>query len=674
MNYYESNNINTSANTIKAFWSWNDKLDKDLLIKQLEDIKKSGMTGFFMHARAGLLTEYMSEEWLYCIKVSLEKAKELGLGAWFYDENGWPSGFANGAVPKKGTDFRQKWLDIEIYSQNKELPNNIIGFYQQKNDTFIKISRPTDGCLIIRFDINRFYIDALNEKAIECFIENTHDIYYNTFKEYFGNTIQGFFTDEPQYGNNGKIPWSQVLPEKFYDTYGYDLIECLPALFYKTKNHTAVRNDFYSLISSVFVSSFIKKMYDWCEAHHCKLTGHMMAEDNIANQVRCTGGVMPCYQYFHEPGIDWLGRIIGNPLTPKQLGSVAAQLKKKTITESFALCGWDVSLNELKWISQWQYVNGVTSICPHLEAYFLRGMRKCDYPAAVFTQVPWFENNFGYFNKYMSNLGALLDSGKDYAPLLVLHPIKSAYLYANPKDSSELTEYSNDFSDCSSGLSENHFLYHYADEEILKNFGSVTGNEIKIGACIYRYVFLPRITNISRSTFSILFMFSLNGGKIISFNEKIQFVEGRTFDELNSLNNKIIQISSFNELREILTDCRFTRIITDNTENKSIYCCEKTMPDKSRIFYTVNLSSEKQHTEIYIKDAVSVRKLNVINGEYEAVAFRADGEDLIVDMTFDAYGSAVFELNNVNKEVLASPIKWSNRIVLYLHLKAELFQ
>jgi hypothetical protein len=108
-------------------------------------------------------------------------------------------------------------------------------------------------------------------------------------------------------------------------------------------------------------------MQQWCHDHGIQLTGHMMAENSLWAQLRCTGGVMPTYEYFDIPGVDWLGRQIASPVIPKQLGSAAAQLgKKRTLSESFALCGWDVSFNELRWIAQWQYVNGVNLIADSL--------------------------------------------------------------------------------------------------------------------------------------------------------------------------------------------------------------------------------------------------------------------------------------------------------------------
>lgn len=143
----------------------------------------------------------------------------------------------------------------------------------------------------------------------------------------------------------------------------------LPLLFLESHDSYRFRYDYYNMVSTVFRESFIKQMYDWCTEHNCKLTGHMMNEEGLVQQMYSTAGVMSCYEYFHEPGIDWLNRAISGPIVPKQLGSVASQLGRITLSESFALCGWDVSLNELKWIAQWQLVNGVTSFCPHLAAY-----------------------------------------------------------------------------------------------------------------------------------------------------------------------------------------------------------------------------------------------------------------------------------------------------------------
>ena len=76
------------------FWSWNDRLEPEELRRQLRNMKELGMGGAFMHARTGLETGYLSKEWYDCVRASVDEAAKLGMQAWCYDENGWPSGFA----------------------------------------------------------------------------------------------------------------------------------------------------------------------------------------------------------------------------------------------------------------------------------------------------------------------------------------------------------------------------------------------------------------------------------------------------------------------------------------------------------------------------------------------------------------------------------------------------
>ena len=80
------------------FWSWNDRLHPDELRRQIRNMHDMEMKGFFMHARGGLETEYLSEDWYNCVKACIDEAKKLNMEAWAYDENGWPSGFAGGKL------------------------------------------------------------------------------------------------------------------------------------------------------------------------------------------------------------------------------------------------------------------------------------------------------------------------------------------------------------------------------------------------------------------------------------------------------------------------------------------------------------------------------------------------------------------------------------------------
>ena len=582
-------------NIIAPFWSWNDKLEKDELNRQIELMKKSGIEGFFMHARGGLETDYMSEDWFNCIKVCMEKADELGMQAWAYDENGWPSGFANGEVPKKNVEFQQKKLEMKILSSIEDMPENLLGIYRINTNSYDVLDEAEENCLAIYYSINPYYIDTFNKDAIKYFISKTHEKYYERFSEAFGSSLNGFFTDEPQYANFS-TPWSTVFPLLFLNEYKYDLIEKLPLLYYEFEGYEVFRSDFYNMLSNRFRESFIKQLYDWCTEHNCKLTGHMMAEDSLSSQLGTTGGVMACYEYFHIPGIDWLGRNISTPFIPKQLSSVAMQLGRKTLSESFALCGWDVSLNELKWIAEWQMVNGVTSFCPHLEGYTLRGERKRDYPASLFYQLPWFDKGYKAFSDYICKIGGLLDDGKEEASILVIQPLQTAFIKQNILNSDALNIVDDKFIDITNRLSDAHILYHYGDESLMEKYGTVNGDKFIIGECEYDTVILPNMLSVTKNTLKLLIEFSNNDGKIYYVGEMPTLVNGRKNSCISYVNAEKTDINS------LIEKYSFADIETDGTQNSNIHYTKRTMPNGSRIYYFVNLSSEKQIVKISLNE------------------------------------------------------------------------
>lgn len=95
------------------FWSWNERLETEETRRQVCEMQKAGLGGFFMHARGGLQNEYMGEEWFDNITAAVEESKKVHTDAWAYDEHGWPSGFCGGKVNGLGLDYQQKFLRME---------------------------------------------------------------------------------------------------------------------------------------------------------------------------------------------------------------------------------------------------------------------------------------------------------------------------------------------------------------------------------------------------------------------------------------------------------------------------------------------------------------------------------------------------------------------------------
>ena len=609
------------------FWSWNDKLDPEMLKWQVREMDKAGLGGYFMHARGGLQTEYMSDEWMECIKACIDEGNKLGMNSWCYDENGWPSGFASGIVTAMGDKFHVRWLEIKK-APGGEIAGDesILGIYTlDSNET-----------VIVRQKSNPYYIDILNKDVVKAFIEATHEKYYSLFKEDFGKGMPGFFTDEPQFSRE-QIPWSYIIPGNFKGKYGYNILDKLPALFLECEGYEKVRYDFWNLVSELYVTSFGKQIYDWCNAHDCMLTGHVMQEDGLYIQMTATAGAMPFYEYMHTPGMDWLGRKISSPVIPKQVSSVANQLGKKfVLSETFALCGWDVSFEELKWIAEWQYVNGVNLMCQHLEGYTLRGLRKRDYPPSLFYQQSWWDE-YKLFNDYFARLGVLLTSGKNGAKVLLIHPIKSGWIVYNHSNNDTLVKLDNDFINATEVLSGLHFEHHYGDETLIGKYGKVEENRFIVGECDYNVVVLPSMITIDGDTLELLNRFIDNGGKVISIGDFPTLCSGVPDNRVALLKERVISVG---EDRALLykaleqTSLSTISISDKNGEISSIHHQQRDLGNTQAYFIVNHDQLETFDAVITIKGRGKMRRYSAENSEIFDTAYSIEGENTRLSLQF----------------------------------------
>ena len=487
------------------FWSWNEKLDVKESLRQTAIMDEAGMGGFFMHARGGLQTEYMGEEWFENVGACIEEANKRGMHPWAYDENGWPSGFGGGKVTDKGEKYWQKSLNyIDATADRSHIPEH-------------RILKVTDKYCFY-YDVNRFYVDLLDREVVADFINEIYLPYY----EKFGDSFEGFFTDEPQLFRYG-LNWSNVYVDEYRKAYGENLIDVLPCLFFEEEGFEQVRVKFWKLTTELFSKNFMKQIYDWCEERNLKFTGHLLGEMPQSFQTCCNGAAMPQYEYFSIPGMDWLGRTIGNYSTPVQLASAAAQTgKKQIICETFGICGHNMTHDALKRIYEWVMVRGVNLLCQHLQGYSNRGLRKRDCPPALYIQQPWWPK-YKIFNDAMSRIGMLLTEGKITINTLLMHNITSSWICFNNGNNTcngkKTSYYDQALGQAAAILDKKHIPYHYGDEILMERHGRVEGNKLIIGEMSYDRVVIPEHIMFLPNTEKLLAQFRANGGIITTAEE-----------------------------------------------------------------------------------------------------------------------------------------------------------
>ena len=317
-------------------------------------------------------------------------------------------------------------------------------------------------------------------------------------------------------------PWSLTLEDAFCERYGYSLIDSIDALFFDREGYESVRVDYWCLVTDLFSESFFKQIYDWCTEHGYKLTGHLVCEETFMSQLVSNGSCMPHYEYFHIPGMDWLGRPVFDCLTPMQVASASAQTgKKQILSETYAASGHNVSHNELKRIFEWQMVHGVNLLCTHLEGYSLRGIRKRDYPPAMYYQQPWWADVKVFFDA-MSRVGMLISEGEIKVDTLLIHPQTSAWILYNGVEfnapsSEEIEKYCDSFLNDMRALEESHIEYHLGDETLMKRHARVEGGELVVGKMKYKTVVMPtNYIKLLPTTEALLEEFKEQGGRIVT--------------------------------------------------------------------------------------------------------------------------------------------------------------
>lgn len=520
MDLYKRNN-RTIAEGALCFWSWNDDLEASELVRQLEEFSRGRFSGVVIHARGGLRIPYMGEEWFRCYRTALDAARRLGLDVWIYDEDGWPSGFAGGAVPRLGEAYWVKRLKFTV-TDHPAVSDRLAAWREQDGRyTPIPAETAVEGDLVCRVVMDKNYVDILSPATVQAFINATHERYKQELGEWFGSVIKGVFTDEPQVLQN---PWSPALETAWAQRYGSPLKEQLYKLAVPAEGWQSFRAAYYSLVGDLVHDSFTAPISDWCEQNGLLFTGHFAQEDGLVLQTVSNGGVMRQYAAMSMPGIDHLGNRITSAVLCKQLSSVASQCEKpEVLSETLGCAGWELSFDRLCWIWGRQSALGVTKPCFHLAAYSMAGRRKRDYPAFFSYQEPWWEQ-FPAVMQWVNGLNGRMKEGSRLVDTLILSPLSGTQAVF-PTTDAEL--YSCEYRRLLENLLDLQLDCELGDETLLRQYGAVEGTVLRLGASRYRQVIVPLSYSYTAHTAALLRQFAAAGGRIWYVGQKPVRIDGQ---------------------------------------------------------------------------------------------------------------------------------------------------
>ena len=276
---------------------------------------------------------FLSPEYFRFYRIALEEAKRRGLEVILYDDYRFPTGTAGGQMALQYPRYLAKSLNMV----EKDFPNRgstelaipqgiYIGSVLMHMDSHgledVTSRRTGDRvvaeCSTGNWKLMNFYlaesrarvVDYLDPEAMTKFISLTYEKYAENFGAYFGNLIKQTFYDEPSMHHADRL-WTPGFNAAFEKRYGYSPMKLYPALWYDIGPQTAAaRNALFGFRAQLFSENFIKRLNDWCAAHHLIFGGHLDQEEPL-NPTPLNGDLLKVFEYQSAPTVDdiwWYGR------------------------------------------------------------------------------------------------------------------------------------------------------------------------------------------------------------------------------------------------------------------------------------------------------------------------------------------------------------------------------
>ena len=413
------------------------------LVQQVYD---SGARAFCVESRPH--EGFCQQSWWDDMDVVLAEAEKRGMKVWILDDKHFPTGYANGLVPKKYPE-RRKWqlaeqhVDLVGPAQQQALllypdeENILVGVFAYRrreeaevlDDQPIELTANVKGRYVYwnvpegvwrvmalyktrRGTKQTDYLHLIDADSVKVLIEAVYEPHYEHYSRYFGNTIAGFFSDEPSLGNcqmvNGAgdvsmynqrlgqpglaLPWTDELLARLSAALGGDARGRLAALWYEQGEDTAeVRLAYMDVLTALWREHFSYQLGDWCRAHGVEYIGHIIEDKNAHARLGCSGGhyfrsldgqdmagidvvlhqIMPGLAHYQHAMISSSG--VSDPAFFQYvLARLAAshshiqpRMKNRAMCEIFGAYGWAEGLPMMKRLMDHMLVRGVNHFVPH---------------------------------------------------------------------------------------------------------------------------------------------------------------------------------------------------------------------------------------------------------------------------------------------------------------------
>lgn len=496
-------------------------------------VARAGMQHYRQRGLGGIVcnvafTDYLKSEQNWdTLARAVQACRELGLVVWIYDEQGYPSGAAGGLVLKENPAYEATEL---AYDATRDDPFVIRPAYEHTHAGN-------------NYYAARRYVNLLDDRAIGCFIDKTHEAYWKRLKPFFGNTIQAMFTDEPsliavnigqipedarkkvpvvdpmdpQVKPLPRVPWCDDLADCYRQRFAEDLLSRRRSLFLgDTVEDRRVRRQFWSLVADLVAQRYFGALAKWCQSHHVASSGHSLWEEAVLHHVPLEGNGLKVLGRMHVPGLDVLSSdpetvIHGGWLTAA-LPASAARLhgRRRVMTEvsdfSQKMAGrGPASLADMQATAAWQAAWGVTDFT----LYYGIGDRSAD--------------EYRAYGDFVGRLNALLKQASPQADVLLYYPIYDLWAeYLPVAEPLRLTSQTpraqrlvGSFQRLGQTLQRSQIPFTLIDHENLAQARVQSDGSLLIARGRYRAIVLPEGVELPDEAGAVVERFAERGGRVL---------------------------------------------------------------------------------------------------------------------------------------------------------------
>lgn len=602
------------------YWQHGNHVER--IPAQVERIWSSGARAFCVESRPH--PDFCGDVWWRDMDVILFEAEKRGMKVWILDDNHFPTGNANGIIKEKYPELR-KWHLIERHidvigpmSEASILikPTNqdsiLLGaFAYARTGVDEDIAEPIDvtgniqgsylywsipkgcyrvfllyksraGCLSTQ---QEFYIDMLRKESVDALIEAVYEPHYQHYKEHFGRTLAGFFSDEPCFGNgwfnsdshmndegiyNRRVgmpglamPWCDEIPAMMSETISGNVLSQLPSLWYKQGEYTReVRYAYMDAVTKRYRDCFTRNLGNWCRSHGVEYIGHIIEDMNSHGRLGYSAGhyfrsqngqgmsgidvvlhqVMPGFaNYIHTASS--FGNIMDQEFTNYTLAQLAASASHiNPLTQGRAMCevfgayGWGAGTPMLKWLIDFLLVRGVNHFVPHA---FSPKYPDTDCPPHFGAE--GHDPQFGAFTelmKYTNKISHLLTGTIHHANAAILYHAEAEW--SNFNGEYMLTQKP------AKVLYDNHICYDIIPMDTLVDDAGVMDGKLKVNQECYDCLIIPYAKYLPQQMVFTLERLQTHGLKIWFINGKTEnFSLKATVVPLEKLSKKMISEGMF---------------------------------------------------------------------------------------------------------------------------------